>query len=158
MSKWSERYAALEDYLSGALIVAGLGLIFMGVVWRYVFNNPQAWVDEISTYLVVWGTLIGSAVALREGHHIQVEILYDRVPPGLKRVFNIFSDLLGIVFCAFFVFFGMNLLAMYFETQQQSTDVGIYLWIVYLVIPLSGLMLGFRFLVNLIANLKGRIG
>jgi C4-dicarboxylate transporter DctQ subunit len=157
MSKWRERYAALEDYLSGTLIVIGVGMIFFGVVWRYVLNNPQAWVDEISTYFVIWGTLIGAAVALRDGHHIQVDIVYDRVSPRLQQAFNIFSNLLGLLFCALFIFFGGNLLSMYFETQQQSTDTGIYLWIVYLVIPLSGLMLGYRFLDNVIANVKRQV-
>lgn len=154
MSKWRERYAAFEDYLSGSLIVIGVGLIFYGVVSRYVLNNPKAWVDEISTYFVVWGTLIGTAVALREGHHIQVDILYDRVSPRVRKAFNLFSNGLGVLFCVFFIFFGGKLLAMYLETQQQSTDTGIYLWIVYMVIPFSGLMLGYRFLDSLLASLK----
>lgn len=157
MSKWRERYATFEDYLSGLLIVIGVSLIFYGVVCRYVFNNPQAWIDEISTYFVVWGALIGTAVALREGHHIQVDILYDQVSPGIRKALNIFSNGLGIVFCGFFIFFGSNLLSMYLETQQQSTDTGIYLWIVYLVIPISGLMLGYRFLDNLLASLKKEV-
>jgi C4-dicarboxylate transporter DctQ subunit len=154
MAKWRERYAAFEDFLSGSLIVIGVGLIFYGVVCRYVLNDPKAWVDEISTYFIVWGTLIGTAVALREGHHIQVDILYDRVSPGVRRAFDVFSNGLGLFFCVFFVFFGGKLLSMYWGTQQQSTDTGIYLWIVYLVIPLSGVMLGFRFLDNLLASLK----
>lgn len=157
MAKWRERYARFEDYFAGTLVVSGLGLIFYGVIMRYVLNNPQAWVDEISKYLVVWGTLIGAAVALREGHHIQVDILYDRVPTIVKRTFNIFSNLLGIVFSVFFILFGSNLLNMYLELDQRSTDVGIPLWIVYLVLPISGLMLGYRFLDLLLANLKGEV-
>ncbi|MFC4768415.1 TRAP transporter small permease [Effusibacillus consociatus] len=157
MAGWRERYARFEDYLSGTLIVVGLGLIFYGVVMRYVINNPQAWVEEISKYLVVWGTLTGAAVALREGHHIQVDILYDRVPPLVKRIFNIFSNLLGILFCALFIVFGSNLLNMYIQLDQRSTDVGIPLWIVYLVLPISGLMLAFRFVEKLAANLKGEV-
>ncbi|WNC16125.1 TRAP transporter small permease [Brevibacillus brevis] len=157
MSKWRERYAAFEDCFAGTLIVIGVGLIFYGVVCRYVFNSPKAWIDEISTYFVVWGTLVGMAVALREGHHIQVDILYDRVPPSVKKAFNIFSNALGVLFCFFFIFFGGKLLSLYWDTQQQSTDTGIYLWIVYLVIPLSGLMLGYRFLDNLLSNLRKEV-
>ncbi|UYZ12799.1 TRAP transporter small permease [Brevibacillus sp. WF146] len=157
MSKWRERYAAFEDFLAGSLIVIGVALIFYGVVCRYVFNSPKAWVDEISTYFVVWGTLIGSAVALREGHHIQVDVLYDRLPASLQKVCNVFANALGVLFCFCFIFFGGKLLALYMETQQQSTDVGIFLWIVYLVIPLSGLMLGYRFLDNLLASLKKEV-
>jgi C4-dicarboxylate transporter DctQ subunit len=157
MAKWRERYAAFEDYFAGTLIAVGVFLIFYGVVCRYVFNNPKAWVDEISTYCIVWGTLTGLGVALREGHHIQVDILFDRVPPFFQKVFNVFSNALGVLFCIFFIFFGGKLLSLYWVTQQKSTDVGIYLWIVYLVIPLSGLMLGFRFIDNLLSSLKKEV-
>jgi len=157
MPTWKQRYAAFEDYLAGSLIVIGAGLIFFGVFCRYVINHPQAWVDEISTYFVVWGTLTGLSVALRDGHHIQVDILYDRVPPSVQKGLNIFSNALGVLFCFFFIFFGGKLLSLYWVTQQQSTDVGLYLWFVYLVIPLSGLMLGFRFADNLLASLKEEV-
>ena len=157
MAKWREWYAAFEDYLAGTLIVTGIGLIFYGVICRYVLNNPKAWVDEISTYLVVWGTLIGTAVALREGQHIQVDILYDRVSPAVQKALNVFSHSLGLLFCVFFIFFGGKLLSLYWRTQQLSTDVGIHLWIVYLVIPLSGLMLGYRFWDNLLQSLKKEV-
>ncbi|USG64515.1 TRAP transporter small permease [Brevibacillus ruminantium] len=157
MSTWRERYSKFEDYLAGSLLVIGVSLIFYGVVCRYVFNSPKAWIDEISTYFVVWGALIGFAVALREGHHIQVDILYDRLPASLKKAFDVFSNGLGILFCLAFVFFGGKLLSLYWETQQQSTDVGIYLWIVYMVIPVSGLMLGYRFLEKLLISLKKEV-
>ncbi|BCJ86402.1 TRAP transporter small permease [Effusibacillus dendaii] len=157
MEKLKKGYAVFEDYLSGTLLAVGLALIFYGVVMRYFMNDPKSWVDEISGYLVVWGTLTGAAVALREGHHIQVDILYDRVPDSVKRIFNIFSNLLGVLFCVCFIFFGSKLLNLYMLTQQQSTDTGVYLWIVYLVIPLSGIMLGIRFLENLIINLRGEL-
>ncbi|CAM5795671.1 MULTISPECIES: TRAP transporter small permease [Brevibacillus] len=157
MSKWRERYATFEDYLAGTLIVIGVSLIFYGVVCRYVFNSPKAWIDEISTYFVVWGALTGFAVALRDGHHIQVDIVYDRVSPALRKAFDVFSNALGALFCLCFIFFGGKLLSLYWVTQQQSTDVGIYLWIVYLVIPLSGLMLGYRFVEKLLASLKKEV-
>lgn len=157
MANWRKWYAAFEDFLAGTLLVSGLALIFFGVVMRYVFNNPQSWIHEISGYLVVWGTLTGAAVALRDGHHIHVDILFDRVPPAVKRLFLVFADLLGILFCVLFAVYGGKLLQMYIMLDQRSTDVGVPLWIVYLALPLSGAMLGFRFLDHLIAHLKGEV-
>lgn len=157
MSKWRERYAKFEDYLAGTLLVSGLGMLFVGVVMRYIARSPISWTYEIAGYLVVWGTLIGTAVALREGHHIMVDVLYDRVSPKVKRYFNIFSNLLGIVFCVLFIFYGSKMVDLYLTLDQRSMDSGIKLWIVYLALPITGVMLGYRFVDNLIANLKGEL-
>jgi C4-dicarboxylate transporter DctQ subunit len=155
MAKIQKVYSAFEDYLAGTLIVSGLLLIFIGVFWRYFLNTPLTWIDEISGYLVVWGALIGSAVALREGQHIQVDFIYDRVSPKWQRVFNIISNVLGILFCLFFLFYGSKLLQLYFKTMQQSTETGINLWLVFLVIPISSLMLGLRFVERFFHSMKG---
>lgn len=157
MANWRKWYARFEDYLAGTLLVGGLGFLFFGVVMRYMFEKPISWIYEISGYLVVWGTLTGAAVALREGHHIQVDILYDRVPAVVKRIFNMISNLLGILFCVLFVLYGTSLLNMYLQLDQRSTDSGMPLWIVYLVLPVGGIMLGYRFLEGLIKNLKGEV-
>lgn len=158
MNRWGEWYARFEDYLSGLLLISGLGLLFVGVVMRYVFQSPVSWIYEIAGYLVVWGTLIGAAVALREGHHIQVDVLYDRVPNGVKKMFNIFSDLLGILFCILFVYWSIQILQMYHSIDMRSNDTGIPLWFVYLALPISGVMLGIRFVTNLIKHAKGEVG
>lgn len=157
MSKWREWYARFEDFFAGSLLVSGLGILFVGVIMRYLLKSPISWTFEIAGYFVVWGTLIGTAVALREGHHIQVDILYDRMPPFVKRIFNIFSNLLGIVFCFLFAFYGIKILNLYIMLDQRSMDSGIKLWIVYLALPTTGIMLGIRFLTNLIENVKGEV-
>lgn len=143
-------YEKIEDYLSGTLIISGLSLIFIGVIWRYLLNNPLSWVGEISNYLIVWGILIGTAVALRDNHHIHVDAIYDRVSERMKKIFNVFSNVLGIAFCIFLMIYSGKLILMYFQTQQKSIEVGIELWIVYLILPITALMLGFRFLEKLI--------
>ena len=59
---------------------------FYGVIMRYIFNEPQAWVEELARYSIIWGTFLGFGLALRHNQHIQVDILYDKLKPS-KNVY-----------------------------------------------------------------------
>ena len=48
----------LEEILAGIFFVAGVVLIFYGVIMRYIFNEPQAWVEELASYSIIWGTFL----------------------------------------------------------------------------------------------------
>ena len=152
-----ELYEKFEDYSAGSLIITGLSLIFIGVIWRYFLNSPLSWVGEISNYLIVWGVLAGTAVALRDNHHIHVDVFYDRVSDKMKKVFDIFSSLLGIAFCIFLLIYSGKLIFMYFQTKQTSLEIGIELWKVYLILPITSLMLGFRFFEKFIKGVRGEV-
>lgn len=55
LKSFKDIYSALEDYFSGLMLVIGLTLIFINVILRYFFGNPQSILDEFSVYFVVWG-------------------------------------------------------------------------------------------------------
>ncbi|MHB1406257.1 MAG: TRAP transporter small permease [Desulfitobacteriaceae bacterium] len=147
-------YEFLEDIISGGLLFIGVTAIFYGVIMRYVFNAPKSWVDEVSQYLIIWGTLIGTSVALRNDHHIKVDMLFDRFPLRVKYYVTVFAHIVGTAFSLFLAYYGYELVAFVHRTGQRSTDVGIPLYIVYSILPIAGLMLTFRFLVKLYESLR----
>ena len=71
-----------------------LGKNFANVIGRYVFNHSIAAADEIARMAFVWLTYIGSIVAMKEGTHIRVDIVVSLVPPAVRKVFDIISNLL----------------------------------------------------------------
>lgn len=156
MNKINKLYTAFEDYFSGSLLFIGLSLVFINVVLRYFFNSPQSLLDEFSVYFVVWGTMAGLAVALRNEHHIKVDMLYNYLPIRVKWLVSIFANTLGLAFAAFFIFYGMELVQNYIVYGQRSTDSQFPLWIVNLIMPASGVMLGIRFIEKLYYLLKDR--
>lgn len=154
MKKFNKFWSLLEDWLSGSLLVIGLTMIFYGVIMRYIFNNPITWVDEISKYFIIWGALIGASVALRDDHHIKVDLLFNLLPAEVKKVVSVFANLVGIVFAVFFTYFGTQLMLSKYQIGQRSMDVGVLLWVVYLIFPISGSMLTFRFIERLLLTFR----
>lgn len=155
MNRFRKIYDALEDYLAGTLLFTGLTLIFINVVLRYFFGKPQSKLDEFSVYFIVWGTLAGIAVALRNNHHIKVDVLYNVLSLKAKRYVSIFANSLGLVFALFYTFYGFQLVTNYISSGQRSTDSQFPLWIVNLIMPISGILFSARFVDKLYLIFKG---
>lgn len=146
----------LEEILAGTFFVAGVSLIFYGVIMRYIFNEPQAWVEELARYSIIWGTLFGFGLALRHNQHIQVDILYDKLKPSMKRVLDLVATGLSIVFCLIYTYYGFILVENRYTSGMISLDIGIPMWIVYLVLPISGALFLLRFVERLVNILRGK--
>lgn len=153
-SKIGRAYAVFEDFFAGGLLFTGLSMIFVNIVLRYVFGKPQSLLDEFSIYFVVWGVLSGTAVALRNDHHIKVDMLYNLLPLKVRRWVSVFANSVGLGFCVLYTFYGNKLVLSYLASGQRSTDSQFPLWIINLIIPVSGLMLGIRFIEKIYQLLK----
>ena len=156
MKKFWKAFNLAEDVASGGLLFLGVTVIFYGVIMRYVFNDARSWVDEVSQYMIIWGTLIGTSVALRNDHHIKVDMLFDRFPNRVKYFVTLFAHTVGISFGLFVIYYGAGLVKFTYMSGQLSTDVGIPLFKVYSILPLMGFLLTFRFLVKLYGSFKDK--
>ncbi|MBU8877791.1 TRAP transporter small permease [Bacillus sp. FJAT-29790] len=145
-----------EEISAGTFFFAGITLIFYGVLMRYVFNEPKAWVEEVVRYVIIWGTFLGFGVALRHNHHIQVDIVYDKLSRRGKRLVDFFATSVSILFCAAFTYYGLILVENRFNSGMVSLDVGIPMWIVYLILPISGTLFLIRFIERLVNLLRGK--
>ncbi|SFG46303.1 C4-dicarboxylate transporter, DctQ subunit [Desulfotomaculum arcticum] len=147
-------YKGFEDYFAGGMLFTGLTLVFINVVLRYVWGRPKSIFDEFSVYFIVWGTLAGIAVALRNDHHIKVDMLYNFLSTFWKHKVSIFACTLGFAFCIFYTFYGIQLEMNYLQNGMRSPDSRFPMWIVYLIVPISGVMFGIRFIDKLVGLLK----
>ncbi|TYO97452.1 TRAP transporter small permease [Desulfallas thermosapovorans] len=156
MDKLKRAYQIFEDFFAGGMLFIGLTMVFVNVVMRYFWGRPQSILDEFSVYFVVWGTLAGMAVALRNDNHIKVDLVYNFLPLSTKYKVSIFANALGLAFCIFYTYYGILLEANYLATGMRSADSRFPLWIVNLIIPISGVMFGIRFIDKLVMLLKDR--
>ena len=152
---WSRRYAAFEDLVTGACLALGLTLVLYGVIMRYVFSSPVYWVDEISTYLVVWGAILGWAVAERDRRHIRVTLLFDRLPSRGRRVADIAASAVSAGFCLMLAYMALVLELRYFRSGQLTLNTQSPLWVVYSSVPVAALMLGGRYIAKCLDLLRG---
>ncbi|MEF7613790.1 TRAP transporter small permease [Aquincola sp. MAHUQ-54] len=72
------------------LMVLGMsimGLMVLGnVILRYVFNSGLEISEEVSRFIFVWLTFLGSIIALKTGVHLGVDTLVRRLPRRARLV------------------------------------------------------------------------
>lgn len=143
-----------EEIFSGTFFVIGITLIFYGVLMRYGFNTPKAWVEEVARYTIIWGVFGGFGMALKHNQHIQVDILYDYLNDKMKFILNIIATGLSIAFCVLYTYYGYILVESRYSSGMVSLDVGIPMWIIYLILPISGILFLLRFIERLVRILR----
>ncbi|KAA2238218.1 TRAP transporter small permease [Salinarimonas soli] len=85
--------------LSGGLLLAILGLIAYSVIWRYLFNAPKPWVDEVAGWLLVASVMLALPEVQRRNDHIGIDFLHQRLRdrPAARLVlgFGVFTVLVS---------------------------------------------------------------
>ncbi len=91
---------AIEDWISVGILWVMSTFVFLQVFTRYFLNNSLAWTEEISSYLLICLTFLGSAMAVRKNTHIQIEFLYTIISYRAGLILALFVDVLRIAFLA----------------------------------------------------------
>jgi len=150
--KWLE---LLEEGIAGLLFVSGVMISLYGVFMRYVMGAATAWTTEIFEFLMVWSIFIGFGMALKDNRHIQVELVFDKLPFGLKKIMACVSNLIGAIFSFYMVYSSFELIALSKNQGAVTIDVGIPIWLTYLVLPVGMGLLGVYFIMKAFRSLKG---
>ena len=95
-------------------------LVFSNVIARYVFNHSLAFSDEMSTYLFVLMSFMGTAIAARRNAHLGLSILTDRVSPQARTVINLITYGIAAVFCLLVVIFGVQIVISQYRLGQET--------------------------------------
>src|SRR6195952_2263251 len=146
----------LEEILISTLMGAATLLIFVAVLHRfgtgvsflypYLIQIHIAWTQELCIYMFIWMAKFGAAYGVRTGIHVGVDLLVNRVPPPARKQVILFSLFCGAFFTGLVATFGGSFVSEMFKTGQQSNDLEMPMWIIYLAIPLGSGLMCFRFL------------
>ncbi len=135
VSDWANRIseAALFVFMLVMLAVTTLQVIF-----RFFFT-ALSWSEEMSCFLLVFVSLLGTAVAFKRGSHIAITFLIDKVPPVARRIMLTFIQILGLFFFGVVSFYGAGLMRA--EATQLTPAMQISMKWVYLMYPIIGVVI-----------------
>jgi len=128
---------ALDRVVQVILVALMAGILLttvLQVIWRYVFNSPFMWTEELARDLGIWMVLLGAGLMLREQGHLGFEILPERWKPVLRLV----TDLSVIFFAGSLLRASVRFMAV--SVNRESAAIRMPLWILYLAVP-AGLVL-----------------
>ena len=122
-----------------------MAVMVINVLWqvftRYVVGIPSSFTDELARYLLIWVGILGAAYAAGRRIHVAIDILPSRLTPKSQAKLLVFVNVVIIVFAfTVLVIGGTRLVYITFLLKQNSPALQIPLGGVYTIIPVSGLL------------------
>jgi len=141
----------IMDWISYTLLIVSSSTMlistFLQVIFRYLFNHPLFWSEELSRYSFVWLVFIGAAVAMKRGVHIGVDYFVNNLPLKLKNYLKILISVLELFFLLTVI--NRSILVVRVNMSQHSPALRIPMGLVYLAIPVGfSLMVGYIISMN----------
>ncbi|MCL4746630.1 MAG: TRAP transporter small permease [Burkholderiaceae bacterium] len=142
--------------LAGALIALACAVIFYEVAARYLFGAPTTWSIDVSSYLLLWATFLGSPYTLREGGHVAVDLLLQWLHGANRRKIGLAIHALVASFVALVVWQGALACVEAYRFGEVTMSVARFpLYLPLLAIPVGGSVLLLQALMLLADDWRG---
>jgi TRAP-type C4-dicarboxylate transport system permease small subunit len=141
----------VEKAIGGALLLLLTVTIFLQVLFRFVFDLPLAWSEELSRYSFVWLTMIVAPICIRLKANISTGTL-GSLPPQLSRLVEVVGLLLALAFALVLLVWGTMLLDV--VKLQRSPAIGLPMYWVYAAIPTGAALMIIELAAQLIMKLR----
>lgn len=145
-----------EEFLLIYSLMVSVALVFLQVVMRRVFNNSLYWSEELARYLYVWQTWLGVSYAARNGTHLRITMLKDRLPAGMQKILELFVTLVWLGFGIFVIYQGMGVVGTIAGFGQKSSALKIPMQFCYASIPVGMFLMCIRIVERTIKDQFGR--
>lgn len=137
--------AIVDKILSRTLIVI-MGVMVLNVLWqvfsRYFLGEPSSFTDELARYLMIWIGILGAAYVSGKNGHVAIDVLPSRLSEHKQKQLKKVVGVLIILFSSTaLVIGGSRLVYITYVLKQFSPALQMPLSLVYLVIPISGVLI-----------------
>jgi TRAP-type C4-dicarboxylate transport system permease small subunit len=134
-------------------------VLVLDVSWqvasRYIMNSPSNFTDELAGYLLIWVSLLGAAYVAGKREHLAIDLLLQRSSEKRRFILEIIISVFVILFAlSVMVVGGSWLVYTRFYLSVKSAALGMPLGFVYLILPLSGLLIAYFDFYNLYYLIK----
>ena len=138
VTAWIDRQIGrLENALAITFLMVVTCIVVLQIVFRFVLNRPLSWSGEAATYILVWLTFVGMAIAQRERAHVTMDILPKVTGPTGRLI----AWLRWGVMAGLFIVLGLGGLDLaIIHSVERSPALDIPTWVVFSALPVGGLL------------------
>lgn len=134
------------------IVVIGMGVMTAVTIYavfnRFVLKQSIQWSDELTRYIFIWVSLIGSSIAVEKNAHVGVSVFVDLFPIRIKKYIYIIAYLFCLFFCIILVYTGFDLANS--QSNQFSAAMRINMKYIFLSIPVSFSIMGINFIGSIV--------
>jgi C4-dicarboxylate transporter DctQ subunit len=94
LGRWLQKRA---QNVAVALMATMFVSFILQIAFRYLFNSPLGWTEEVTVLCWVWGVLWSAAFIVSDHEEIRFDIVYEAVPKRVRRIFTVITSIALVV-------------------------------------------------------------
>ncbi|MFH1124000.1 MAG: TRAP transporter small permease [Pseudomonadota bacterium] len=135
------------SYVAGALLIFSWLSVCTEVICRYFLGRPIVWVVEVTEYILVQITFLGSAWLLKREGHVSVDLVVSHLSPKIRSFFLLITSMAGTLICLILTCWGaVATWGAYRDHLIIPKQLGMPKYLVMIVIPIGCFLLSCQFL------------
>ena len=135
--------------LFGFMVIIGTYQILV----RYIFNSPSTVSEELLTYSFTWMSLFAAAYVFGKREHMRMGFLADKLSEKKLTILNAIIEIIIIAFALIvMVYGGISITSL--SMTQKTASLGIPMGYVYIVIPITGVVIAVYGVLNVICLIR----
>ncbi len=143
-----KRAKTAVDKTIGWVLVVLMAASVLNVLWqvftRFVLGEPSSFTEELARYLLIWIGVLGAAYAVGQRAHLALDLLPEKLTGQRRKTLEHVIQACVVLFSFFvMVLGGARLVYVQLRLGQTSPSLELPLGWVYMVLPLSGLLMIF---------------
>ena len=135
-------FEKIEKFVSCACVSIMAVLVFSNVIARFLFKHSLAVSDEMSTYLFVLMSFMGTAIAARRRAHLGLSIITDHVSPHTRLIIQLV------------MFFGVQMVISQYRLGQETANMQWPEWIYGAFVPIGAAFAAIAFFQTMLVMCK----
>lgn len=143
-----------EIYVSAVLQIIMILILFVQVIGRYVFNKSFAQIEEIAIMCFILSIYFGACGATKLRRHLKITILLDNLKPKVRHCFEIFGNVVFIVFNVLMIKAFIPMVSNFFHNHTCYAATRLPKWIIYIWVPILLGVMSIRLILDSIQHVK----
>lgn len=141
-------------WISIALFVVLVLVVFWQVFTRQVLQSPSGWTTTVSQYLFIWLVLFSVAMVFGERGHVAVDFFARLMPRPALRITSVLVELSVLAFALLGLVWG-GIRGMSISFDQAIPGLPVTVGQMYLALPIAGVLIALFALEDLVRAARG---
>ena len=146
-----------EEIILVVSYVVMLVILTVQVFTRYVLNYSFTWAEELARYVFIWQIWLGASYGVKKNRNIRIDVFTHKLSPKVGKVYEIIISLISMVFCAFLLYKGIQVVQMILKLKQLSGAMRLPMQYVYASVPVCCTLMLIHFVEHIVKTIKGEV-
>ena len=121
-----------------------VGSVLLQIFARFFLPNTPAWTEEASRLFFIYGISFAAGLALTDKYYVYLEVFFDQLPAGLKRLLSILIPVLTFLLFLCIAIYAVEFVLLGHQEKSPSMKFNMS-YVFFSMIILCGSMSYFAF-------------